>query len=107
MSTTKAAPRKKAIARRRAPVKPRAKTAPAKTAAKKSALKADAPKKLAHLEAALRARGGATISDLMEATGWQAHSVRGALAGALKARGLVIVSEKIDGERRYRIEARG
>ena len=43
---------------------------------------------------------------MMEATGWQAHSVRGALAGALsKGRGLTISSEKRDGERRYRVQA--
>ena len=59
--------------------------------------------KLARLEAALRTRGGATISDLMEVTGWQAHSVRGALAGALKHRGLTITSERINDERRYRV----
>ena len=59
--------------------------------------------KLARLEAALRAKAGAAIPDLMELTGWQAHSVRGALAGALKQRGLTITSERIKGERRYRI----
>lgn len=44
---------------------------------------------------------GATIAQMVEATGWQQHSVRGAMAGALKKRGLVVTSEKIDGERRY------
>ena len=38
----------------------------------------------------------------MTATGWQQHSVRGALAGALKKRGLIITSDKIDDLRRYR-----
>jgi hypothetical protein len=48
---------------------------------------------------------GATIHELAEALGWQVHSVRGALAGALKkSRGLTILSEKADGEyRTYRI----
>jgi hypothetical protein len=41
---------------------------------------------------------------MTSATGWQTHSVRGALAGALKRRGLVITSEKVDGIRRYRSE---
>jgi hypothetical protein len=36
------------------------------------------------------------------ATGWQQHSVRGAMAGALKKRGLVITSEKVQDVRRYR-----
>ena len=42
---------------------------------------------------------------LVAATGWQAHSVRGALAGSLKRKGHAIISEKVDGERRYRIGA--
>jgi hypothetical protein len=38
---------------------------------------------------------GATIGEVVEATGWQAHTVRGAIAGALKKRlGLTITSEK-------------
>jgi Protein of unknown function (DUF3489) len=48
---------------------------------------------------------GATIVDLQEATGWQQHSVRGFLAGAVKKKlGLTLVSEKPDEKpRRYRI----
>jgi hypothetical protein len=47
---------------------------------------------------------GAALHELCDATGWQAHSVRGALAGSLKRqRGYVIASEKTDGVRRYRI----
>jgi hypothetical protein len=49
--------------------------------------------------------GGTTLDELVRATGWQAHSVRGALAGALKKKGHTITSEKQDGVRRYRIEA--
>ena len=53
--------------------------------------KATAPKppgttKLALLVAHLSAPGGATIAELCKATGWQPHSVRGGLAGALRAR---------------------
>ena len=50
-------------------------------------------------------REGATIEDLEEATGWQKHSVRGFLAGAVRKKlGLTLVSEKPDaGLRRYRI----
>ena len=41
---------------------------------------------------------GATIAQICEATGWQAHTVRGTFAGALKKKlGLAIVSEKIEG----------
>lgn len=60
------------------------------------------PSKLDRVEALLLGDNGASIAELMEATGWQQHSVRGAIAGALKKRGLVITSDKIDGERRYR-----
>ena len=47
---------------------------------------------------------GVTISELCEATGWQAHSVRGAMSGTLKtARKLTVESLVVDGVRRYRI----
>ena len=60
--------------------------------------------KLDALEAALRAPKGASISDLMRVTGWQMHSVRGALAGALKKRrGLTITSTKVGSERIYKL----
>jgi hypothetical protein len=54
----------------------------------------------------LRQPTGATLSDLMDATGWQAHSVRGVISGALKKRlHLNVVAEASkDGTRRYRIK---
>lgn len=53
----------------------------------------------------LRAAKGATIVELMEATGWQAHSVRGFLSGTVKKKlGLNLASAIGKGEvRRYRI----
>ncbi len=50
---------------------------------------------------------GATIAQIMEATGWQQHTVRGTLAGTLKKRlGLTINSTKeAGGQRVYRIES--
>ena len=61
--------------------------------------------KLDQLEKLLLRKNGASIVEMMNATGWQQHSVRGALAGALKKkRGLAITSEKTDGSRRYRAE---
>lgn len=49
---------------------------------------------------------GATIAQIMEATGWQQHTVRGTLAGTLKKRqGLTITSTKeTGGQRVYRID---
>jgi hypothetical protein len=52
----------------------------------------------------LRRPEGATVEDMMAATGWRAHSVRGAMSGAVKkGLGLTIASEKTDGVRVYRI----
>jgi hypothetical protein len=53
----------------------------------------------------LRSAKGATIEVLMEATGWQAHSVRGFLSGTVKKKlGLSVSSDMgKDGTRRYRI----
>jgi hypothetical protein len=61
--------------------------------------------KQAQVIAMLKRPEGATIAQICEATGWQAHTVRGTLAGALKKRlGLTIVSDKPQGgERVYRI----
>ncbi|GHT93268.1 hypothetical protein FACS1894116_04920 [Betaproteobacteria bacterium] len=48
---------------------------------------------------------GATVRRICEATGWQAHTVRGAFAGAFKKKlGLTLVSDKqTGGERVYRV----
>lgn len=53
-------------------------------------------------------REGATIPELMKATGWQQHSVRGFLAGTVKKKlGFTLTSKKADGElRRYHIDAK-
>ena len=58
------------------------------------------------LLALLERKTGATIAELAEATGWQPHTVRGAIAGVLKKRlGLNVTSEKIEGRGRvYKIE---
>ena len=55
--------------------------------------------------ALLRQPTGATLNELMKATGWQAHSVRGFLSGTLgKKMGLKVDSSKRpDGERSYSV----
>jgi hypothetical protein len=60
--------------------------------------------KLGALIALLRRPEGATLEEMMEATGWQAHSVRGAIAGAIKKKQkLTVTSEKSGNTRIYRI----
>jgi hypothetical protein len=60
--------------------------------------------KQAQVIALLRRPEGATIEVLMAATGWQCHTVRGAIAGALKTKlGLAVLSEKTEAGRTYRI----
>jgi hypothetical protein len=56
----------------------------------------------------LKKPDGATLEQMMEATGWQKHSVRGFLAGTLKKKhGLAAVSTKVDGTRMYKIDTAG
>lgn len=47
---------------------------------------------------------GATLEEMVAATGWQPHTTRAALTG-LRKKGHAITSEKIDGVRRYRAAA--
>lgn len=95
MTDTPAPKRKRRMAR-----EPQAKTPEAAT----RPVIAKTPSKLDLVEGLLRRETGASIAEMVEATGWQQHSVRGAMAGALKKRGLTITSEKVDGTRRYRAE---
>ena len=64
--------------------------------------------KTAKILALLRRPAGASLSELKKATGWQAHSVRGFLSGAVKKKmGLRIDSAPRDhGERAYRVASK-
>jgi hypothetical protein len=54
--------------------------------------------------AMLRRKNGATLSEIVEKMGWQKHTVRGFMAGALKKAGYPVESFKPDGgERTYRL----
>ena len=93
-----------------AQVKSRDKTTPAKKGAKAAHKATAAPadrvrpgSKTAKVLDLVKRSGGATLKQLMKATGWQSHSVRGFLSGTLgKKMGLKIASSKTnDGERVY------
>ena len=108
-------------ARQVAPAKPKSgkKASPA-TKAPKGAKKAKAPRpakaakkgvregsKTETILDLLKRSGGATSKELMKATGWQPHSVRGFISGTLgKKMGLTVTSAKgEDGERSYSVKA--
>lgn len=59
--------------------------------------------KLDQLVVLLSAAQGATMDEMCTATGWLPHSVRGALAGALRKKGHTVESAKADGVRHWRI----
>jgi len=62
--------------------------------------------KLGSVVTMLREPTGASIEDLCQATGWQAHSVRAVLSATIKKKlGLKVTSERVDGVRRYRVMA--
>lgn len=56
----------------------------------------------------LQSPTGATIAAMIKATGWQQHSVRGFLAGVVRKKlKLKLESNKVDGNRIYRIKGGG
>ncbi len=81
-----------------------AKKAP--TAAKKAPGARDGSKTATILEM-LKRPDGATAKELLKATGWQPHSLRGFISGTLgKKMGLAVTSTKgEDGERSYSVKS--
>jgi hypothetical protein len=60
--------------------------------------------KTAQVVAMLQRKNGATLDEIMDKMGWQRHTVRGFMAGAMKKAGYSVESFKSDkGERSYRI----
>jgi hypothetical protein len=82
-----------------------ASSAPKKSPRQSTPILPAATTKLGILVAALKGKKGATLADLTQATGWQPHSVRGTISGALKRKlGLTIDSSVVEGRGRvYRI----
>ena len=79
------------------------------TTAKDDATGAKAPRdgsKTAQVVAMLQRKNGATLAEIMEKMGWQRHTVRGFMAGAMKKAGYTVESFKPEGgDRTYRINA--
>jgi hypothetical protein len=62
--------------------------------------------KTAQVVAMLKRKNGATLAEIMTAMGWQRHTVRGFMAGAMKKAGYEVESFKPEGgERTYRINS--
>lgn len=86
---------------------------PSKTSRKRQPQSTDttpgvrADSKQAKLIEMLKRPDGATIDEIVKKFDWQPHTVRGAIAGALKKKlGLDVQSEKVEGRGRvYRIKA--
>ena len=96
-----------------AKAKPTKKAIPAKAApkAKKAVKKEESAgpregSKTAQVVALLQRKNGATLAEIMAKMGWQKHTVRGFMAGAMKKAGFTVESFKPEGgERTYRINA--
>ncbi len=94
--------KKRAVKHAAAPVKiiigkSKQKTSPASTIAEPSS-------KLDIIVALLKRPKGATMDEMMEATGWQRHSVHGTLSGIIKKkRGLPLITEFGERGRIYKI----
>jgi hypothetical protein len=112
VAPAKASSKKQATAKKSAPKarKPAKTVTPKKDTSKTT--KAPKPQagprtgsKSAKVLALLARANGATLTDLMKATEWQAHSVRGFLSTASRKRGITIESFKSDkGQRVYRVK---
>jgi len=108
----KATPKASAAKRARNVAPKKAKSGKKTTPAKKAPRSAKAAgsrdgSKAAKVLDLLKRPGGVTSKELMKATGWQPHSVRGFLSGTVgKKLGLAVVSTKgEDGDRTYSVKA--
>ena len=107
-TTEKTAKKNRVSAPSRKPARGKSAKSPANVAKETPSSRARTTKLEQCLEL-LTAPDGATIDELQAATGWQAHSVRGFLAGTVKKKlGLILDSKKAEGDvRRYRVVQAG
>jgi len=100
------APSKARSGHKATPAKKANKGATAAKSPKKKVTKPRQTSKTAQVLELLKRSGGAGLKELMKATGWQAHSVRGFLSGSLgKKMGLAVTSTKAENEeRRYSVK---
>ena len=101
---TQAAPKKAESAKKASPAKSAPKATKQPVVKKVKASRTGS--KTANVLDLLKRPGGATLTELMKETGWQAHSVRGFLSGTVgKKMGLAVASAKNEeGERTYSVK---
>jgi hypothetical protein len=111
-TTETKATKKAAVGARRADVAPAKakagkKATPKKKAPRSARKEAREGSKTATVLELLKRPGGASAKELLKATGWQPHSLRGFLSGTVgKKMGLAVTSAKEeDGERHYSVKA--
>lgn len=108
VASTKGATSSKGAKKAKKQAKPAAKKGAERVATKKAKAEAAIPRefsKKAIVLDLLRRKDGATMAEIGAKTGWQNHSIRGFISGAIgKKMGLAVESTKNDaGERVYRI----
>lgn len=97
------APKKQGRAKEAKPAKKAKAAKSAKSSGKKRSVREGS--KQAQVLDMLRRKGGCTLTEIMKATGWQAHTVRGFISGTVgKKLGIEVKSTKSDsGERTYSV----